>query len=122
MRQVAQKTFSLRVNKFASATNTVKGGKAGRPFEVTIDPGGPNERTVDALADAEFVAAGEVIRIRTTGGGGWGDPLQRPYEEVARDLAWGKVKITIWTHKIDGLTESDFVMAAKIEALPRAKN
>ena len=30
-------------------------------------------------------------------------------------LAWGKVKITIWTHKIDGLTESDFVMAAKIE-------
>jgi 4a-hydroxytetrahydrobiopterin dehydratase len=34
-------------------------------------------------------------------------------------LAWGKVKVTIWTHKIDGLTESDFVMAAKIEALPR---
>src|SRR5262245_16699340 len=24
-------------------------------------------------------------------------------------LAWGKVKLTIWTHKIDGLTESDFV-------------
>ncbi len=30
-------------------------------------------------------------------------------------LAWGKVKVTLWTHKIDGLTESDFVMAAKIE-------
>ena len=30
-------------------------------------------------------------------------------------LAWGKVKITLWTHKIDGLTESDFFMAAKIE-------
>jgi len=28
-------------------------------------------------------------------------------------LAWGKVKLTIWTHKIDGLTESDFVFAAK---------
>ena len=27
-------------------------------------------------------------------------------------LAWGKVKLTIWTHKIDGLTESDFIMAA----------
>jgi 4a-hydroxytetrahydrobiopterin dehydratase len=35
-------------------------------------------------------------------------------------LSWGKVKITLWTHKIDGLTESDFVMAAKIENLPRA--
>jgi 4a-hydroxytetrahydrobiopterin dehydratase len=34
-------------------------------------------------------------------------------------LAWGKVKITVWTHKIDGLTESDFVLAAKIEELPR---
>ncbi len=32
-------------------------------------------------------------------------------------LAWGKVGIHLWTHKIDGLTESDFVMAAKIERL-----
>ncbi len=30
-------------------------------------------------------------------------------------LAWGKVGITIWTHKIDGLTESDFVLAAKCD-------
>ena len=30
-------------------------------------------------------------------------------------LTWGKVKIQIWTHKIDGLTESDFVLAAKCE-------
>jgi len=30
-------------------------------------------------------------------------------------LAWGKVRVTIWTHKIDGLTESDLVLAAKIE-------
>ena len=31
----------------------VKGGLAGKPFEVVIDAGGPNEREVDALADAE---------------------------------------------------------------------
>jgi 4a-hydroxytetrahydrobiopterin dehydratase len=30
-------------------------------------------------------------------------------------LAWGKARVVIWTHKIDGLTESDFVLAAKIE-------
>ena len=30
-------------------------------------------------------------------------------------LAWGKVEVTIWTHKINGLTESDFVLAAKID-------
>ena len=32
-------------------------------------------------------------------------------------LKWGKVEITLWTHKIDGLTESDFIMAAKINLL-----
>ena len=69
----------------------VRGGRAGRPFSVTIDPGGPAERDVDALADAEPVRAGEVIRIRTTGGGGWGDPLDRPYADVLRDLRWRKV-------------------------------
>jgi N-methylhydantoinase B len=58
-----------------------------------IDPGGLAERAVDALADAEPVRAGEVIRIRTTGGGGWGDPLDRPYDEVLRDVAWGKVSV-----------------------------
>jgi 4a-hydroxytetrahydrobiopterin dehydratase len=29
-------------------------------------------------------------------------------------LAWGKVRVTIWTHKVDGLTRSDFVLAAKL--------
>ena len=32
-------------------------------------------------------------------------------------LAWGLVKMTIWTHKIDGLTESDFVFAARADRL-----
>lgn len=32
-------------------------------------------------------------------------------------LAWGKVRVTTWTHKIDGLTRSDFILAAKIEAI-----
>ena len=32
-------------------------------------------------------------------------------------LAWGKAEITLWTHKIDGLTQSDFIMAAKIDQL-----
>jgi 4a-hydroxytetrahydrobiopterin dehydratase len=32
-------------------------------------------------------------------------------------LTWGRAEITIWTHKIDGLTESDFILAAKIDKL-----
>ena len=30
-------------------------------------------------------------------------------------LSWGKVQLKIWTHKIDGLTESDFILAAKAD-------
>ncbi len=33
-------------------------------------------------------------------------------------LTWGKVGITMYTHKIDGLTESDFILAAKIDEIP----
>jgi N-methylhydantoinase B len=72
----------------------VRGGRAGQPFSVTVDPGGPAERVVDALADDEPVKAGEVIRIRTTGGGGWGDPLDREPAAVVRDLRWRKVSTT----------------------------
>jgi len=32
-------------------------------------------------------------------------------------LTWGKVKLTIWTHKIGGLTESDFILAARADRL-----
>ena len=32
-------------------------------------------------------------------------------------LSWGKAEVKIWTHKIDGLTESDFILAAKIDRL-----
>ncbi len=31
------------------------------------------------------------------------------------ELSWGRVKIMIWTHKIDGLNEADFILAAKID-------
>ena len=32
-------------------------------------------------------------------------------------LSWGKVEVKTWTHKIDGLTESDFILAAKIDGI-----
>jgi 4a-hydroxytetrahydrobiopterin dehydratase len=32
-------------------------------------------------------------------------------------FGWGRVEVTVWTHKIDGLTESDFIFAAKVDTL-----
>jgi len=37
-------------------------------------------------------------------------------------LAWGRVDVKIWTHKIDGLTESDFILAAKCDRVAAASD
>jgi len=70
------------------------GGRAGKPFRVTVDPGGLNERDLPGLVDDEPLPAGTLVRIDTTGGGGWGDPLEREPELVALDVRQGKVSLT----------------------------
>jgi 4a-hydroxytetrahydrobiopterin dehydratase len=50
-----------------------------------------------------------------------GELAERVFHHPDISLSWGLVKITIWTHKIDGLTESDFVLAAKIDAVRRGE-
>jgi 4a-hydroxytetrahydrobiopterin dehydratase len=85
-----------------------------------------------------------LTKLKGQSGGGWkvveGHHLEREYKfknfqealdftnEVGRlaeklqhhpdiYLSWGVVKLTVWTHKIDGLTESDFIFAAKVNNL-----
>ncbi|MDD9349167.1 hydantoinase B/oxoprolinase family protein [Mumia sp.] len=91
LRMLADAHFMSIADRSILACWGVNGGLAGRPFEVVVDPGGRHERLVDALADAEPVRAGETVRIRTTGGGGWGDPLDRDPALVVRDVVWAKV-------------------------------
>jgi N-methylhydantoinase B len=67
------------------------GGHAGQPFRVTVDPDGPDERVLPGLVDDEPIAAGTLVRVETTGGGGWGDPLEREPERVGADVLEGKV-------------------------------
>ena len=45
------------------------------------------------LVDGEPVLKGQVVRVVTTGGGGWGDPLQRELELVLRDVVEGRVSL-----------------------------
>jgi N-methylhydantoinase B len=69
----------------------LKGGRAGKPFRVTVDPGGDAEHELEGLVDDERLAAGTLVRIDTTGGGGWGDALEREPALVALDVLQGKV-------------------------------
>ncbi|MDP9239585.1 MAG: hydantoinase B/oxoprolinase family protein [Actinomycetota bacterium] len=93
IRMLRDASFMSIADRSILACWGVKGGRAGQPFAVTIDPDGPNERHMEGLVDGEPVRAGEVIRIRTTGGGGWGDPLDRDVEAVCRDVRDGKVSV-----------------------------
>src|SRR6202041_703990 len=70
----------------------LNGGKAGKPFCVTIDTEGKPHDPGGGVA-GEPVRAGEIVRVVTPGGGGWGDPLEREPEWVERDVIEGKVSL-----------------------------
>jgi N-methylhydantoinase B len=70
----------------------VDGGKAGEPFCVTVDLHG-SPRDLGGLVDGEPVLKGQLVRVATTGGGGWGDPLEREPELVQYDVDEGKVSL-----------------------------
>jgi len=57
---------------------------------VTVDLFG-KAKDLGGLVDGEPLAAGKVMRVVTTGGGGWGDPLERELELVELDVLQGKV-------------------------------
>ncbi len=46
-----------------------------------------------------------------------GEICEEEFHHADFELGWGRVKVMIWTHKIDGLTESDFILASKIDQL-----
>lgn len=69
----------------------VAGGKASAPFRAELRPGESDAEAMEGLTKSEPMAAGDTVRIRTTGGGGWGDPLQRDPEVVLLDVVQGKV-------------------------------
>ncbi|MBT4908368.1 MAG: hydantoinase B/oxoprolinase family protein, partial [Rhodospirillaceae bacterium] len=68
----------------------VNGGQAGQPFGAYVDAEGRDEK-LGGLVDNEPIKAGEILRVRTTGGGGWGDPLDRDTAAVLHDVIQGKV-------------------------------
>ena len=46
-----------------------------------------------------------------------GDLAEEQWHHPDINFGWGRAEVTIWTHKINGLTESDFILAAKIDRL-----
>jgi N-methylhydantoinase B len=71
----------------------VAGGQSGRGGRAVINPGTDRERIVDALSDGTVLQKGDVFRIETVGGGGWGDPRARDPDRVRADVLGGFVSL-----------------------------
>jgi N-methylhydantoinase B len=71
----------------------VNGGQAGRPGSAVVNPGRTGERALAAMSDGNVLKRGDVLRLATSGGGGWGNPLDRPLERVRRDVIGGFVSV-----------------------------
>lgn len=66
----------------------VAGGMAGLPYEASVDG-----KALPGMNDDVPLPAGTLLRLRTTGGGGWGDPFEREPELVLQDVLRGLVSI-----------------------------
>lgn len=69
----------------------VNGGKAGKGSVWLLNPGTPDEEVLPGKSDAIPVKPGDVLRVLSPGGGGWGDPLNRDADSVLLDVKRGLV-------------------------------
>ena len=81
--------IGVRMDNIRFPAFGVAGGMAGRPGSIIINPGRADERPLKPLSDGNVLNKGDVVRIMTPGGGGWGSPLDRPMVQVRDDVLDG---------------------------------
>ncbi len=69
------------------------GGVCGRPGRIVVNPGRADQRVLGPMNDGLVLQRGDVLRIETGGGGGWGHPHDREPERVLQDVMDGMVSI-----------------------------
>jgi N-methylhydantoinase B len=78
--------LNTRLDNVAFPCWGANGGMAGRGGTITVNPGAASERKIPPIGDGFPVEAGDLVEVRTPGGGGWGDPFARPAERVHADV------------------------------------
>ena len=68
-----------------------EGGLPGARAAVTLDPGGPDEREIPGKGVDLPLCRGDTFALRSSGGGGWGDPRRRAREQVRADVRDGYI-------------------------------
>ena len=84
-------TLSTRMDNVRFPCFGIDGGMSGWPGRFTLNPGAPDEKDIPPASEGISVKSGDILRIETGGGGGWGDPFTRNPEDVQRDVLEGYV-------------------------------
>jgi len=88
---LADARFSIRSMKHVIPPNGMAGGHPGRPGDIWINPDTEQKKRLPTRYADYPLRAGDVFRLDTPGGGGYGDPLARPLERVLADVREGYV-------------------------------
>ena len=83
--------LAVRIDSVKNPPWGVAGGKNGGSGRAVVNPGTDRERALVPLSDGTILRRGDVFRIETGGGGGWGDPFDRPAAQVLADVLGGFV-------------------------------
>jgi len=86
-------TLGVRLDNCKHPAFGVNGGMSGGTGRVIVNPGTPDERDLRTMGDGNKVFKGDLIRIITSGGGGWGLPFDRPADLVLGDILDGFVTL-----------------------------
>jgi N-methylhydantoinase B len=81
--------IGLRMDNIRWPAWGVKGGMGGRPGRIVVNPGSADARELKPMSEGNRLKKGDLVRIMTPGGGGWGSPLLRPAEQVRDDVLDG---------------------------------
>lgn len=84
-------TLSTRMDNVRFPCFGIDGGMSGWPGRFTLNPGAPDEDDIPPASEGISVKSGDILRIETGGGGGWGDPFTRNPKDVQRDVLEGYV-------------------------------
>lgn len=87
-------TLGVRMDNCRYPAFGVNGGTCGATGAFTVNPGTPDERRLPTMSDGHKLKRGDLLRIVTPGGGGWGAPMDRPTEIVLGDVLDGFVSAT----------------------------
>ncbi len=84
-------TLAVRLDTVLNPPWGVAGGMSGGVGSAVVNPGRPDEGRLPSLSDGTRLKRGDIIRLVTGGGGGWGHPHDRPVEAVLADIRGGFV-------------------------------